>query len=101
KHCNILINTTVDQEACPNNLAPTSSTTAQMVMGDAMAVCLMQSKEFKSGDFAKFHPGGALGKKLYLRVGDLVQPTENPSVSPEATIREVLIEITQKRLGAA
>ena len=97
----ILINTTVAQEACPNNLAPTTSTTAQMVMGDAMAVCLMQSRSFSSGDFAKYHPGGALGKKLYLRVHEMILPHENPQVQQEASIKEVLVEITAKRLGAA
>ena len=97
----VVLNTTVEQEACPNNLAPTTSTTAQMVMGDAMAVCLMQTKEFKSSDFAKYHPGGALGKKLYLRVAELVQPHENPSVRSGASIKEAIVEITKKRLGAA
>src|SRR5687767_2766911 len=71
KNASIILNTTVEQEACPNNLAPTTSTTAQLVMGDALAVCLMELKGFHSDDFAKFHPGGALGKKLYLRVSDL------------------------------
>ena len=97
----VVLNTTVDQEACPNNLAPTTSTTAQMVMGDAMAVCLMETKEFKSTDFAKYHPGGALGKKLYLRVAELVLPHENPSVKSGASIKEAIVEITKKRLGAA
>lgn len=97
----VVLNTTVEQEACPNNLAPTTSTTAQMVMGDAMAVCLMLSKEFKSSDFARYHPGGALGKKLYLRVAELVQPHENPSVKSGASIKEAIVEITKKRLGAA
>ena len=98
---NIVINTTVVQEACPNNLAPTSSTTAQMVMGDALAVCLMELKEFNGDDFAKFHPGGTLGKKLYLRVEDLSANNAKPKVLPEATIKEVIVEMTQKRLGAA
>jgi arabinose-5-phosphate isomerase len=79
-HAGFLLNTTVEQEACPNNLAPTSSTTAQMVMGDALAVCLMEKKGFTSADFAKFHPGGALGKKLYLRVSDLFPQNEKPQV---------------------
>jgi len=95
-----VINTTVEQEACPNNLAPTTSTTAQMVMGDAMAVSLMELRGFKSDDFAKYHPGGSLGKKLYLRVSDLVGPHERPAVPETATIRQVLLEITSKRLGA-
>ncbi len=97
----IILNTTVEQEACPINLAPTSSTTAQMVMGDALAVCLMEMKEFSSNDFAKYHPGGTLGKKLYLRVDDLAAQNAKPKVLPTATIKEVIIEMTQKRLGAA
>ena len=97
----IVLNTTVDQEACPNNLAPTSSTTAQMVMGDALAVCLMELKGFNTNDFAKFHPGGTLGKKLYLRVEELSEQNEKPKVLPAATIKEVIVEMTQKRLGVA
>jgi arabinose-5-phosphate isomerase len=97
----IVLNTTVEQEACPINLAPTSSTTAQMVMGDALAVCLMEIKEFSSNDFAKYHPGGTLGKKLYLRVEELAAQNAKPKVLPTATIKEVIIEMTQKRLGAA
>lgn len=100
KHSDIVINTTVDQEACPNNLAPTNSTTAQMVMGDALAVCLMELKEFNSDDFAKFHPGGTLGKKLYLRVEDLSMHNAQPKVLPAASIREVIVEMTKHRLGA-
>ena len=96
----IVINTTVTQEACPNNLAPTTSTTAQMVMGDALAVCLMEAWGFKSTDFARYHPGGALGKKLYLRVADLVLPHERPWVKMGASIKETIVEITSKRLGA-
>jgi arabinose-5-phosphate isomerase len=95
----IVLNTTVEQEACPNNLAPTTSTTAQMVMGDALAVCLMELKGFNSHDFAKYHPGGMLGKKLYLRVSDLSSQNEKPAVLPQATIKEVIVEMTQKRLG--
>ena len=97
----IVLNTTVEQEACPINLAPTSSTTAQMVMGDALAVCLMEIKEFSSNDFAKYHPGGTLGKKLYLRVEELAAQNAKPKVLPTATIKEVIIEMTAKRLGAA
>ena len=97
----IVLNTTVEQEACPNNLAPTSSTTAQMVMGDTLAVCLMDVKGFKTEDFAKFHPGGTLGKKLYLRVEELSAQNAKPMVLPTATIKEVIVEMTQKRLGAA
>ncbi len=95
----IILNTTVQQEACPNNLAPTSSTTAQMVMGDALAICLMEVKGFKSDDFAKYHPGGMLGKKLYLRVADIANKNEKPAVLPTATIKEVIVEMTKKRLG--
>ena len=98
---NIVLNTTVEQEACPNNLAPTSSTTAQMVMGDALAVCLMELKGFNTNDFAKFHPGGVLGKKLYLRVQELSGQNEKPKVLPTATIKEVIVEMTHKRLGVA
>lgn len=94
-----ILNTTVSQEACPNNLAPTSSTTAQMAMGDALAVCLMEAKGFTSADFAKFHPGGALGKKLYLRVSDLSKLNEQPAVVETSTLKEVIVEITKKRLG--
>ena len=97
----IIINTTVQQEACPNNLAPTTSTTAQMVMGDALAVCLMELRGFNSHDFAKFHPGGMLGKRLYLRVGDLSAQNEKPQVLPAADIKQVIVEMTKKRLGTA
>ena len=95
----IVLNTTVDQEACPNNLAPTNSTTAQMVMGDALAVCLMEMNGFGSADFAKYHPGGALGKRLFLRVSDLASQNEKPAVSADAGIRNVIVEMTNKRLG--
>lgn len=95
----IILNTTVQQEACPNNLAPTTSTTAQMVMGDALAVCLMELKGFNSHDFAKFHPGGMLGKRLYLRVMDLSAQNEKPAVLPSADIKDVIVEMTKKRLG--
>ncbi len=99
KQSNIILNTTVEQEACPNNLAPTTSTTAQLVMGDALAVCLMERKGFRSEDFAKFHPGGMLGKKLYLRVSDLSMENEKPKVFPQQSLKEVIVEMTQKRLG--
>jgi len=99
REATFVLNTTVSQEACPNNLAPTSSTTAQMVMGDAIAVTLMEIKGFTSSDFAKFHPGGALGKKLYLRVFDLSNQNEKPVVREDTTLREVIVEITEKRLG--
>lgn len=98
-NCDILLNTTVQHEACPNNLAPTTSTTAQMVMGDALAVCLMELKGFNSQDFAKFHPGGTLGKKLYLRVVDILAP-QRPCVQLDSSVKEVIVEITKNRLGA-
>ncbi|HMU45104.1 MAG TPA: KpsF/GutQ family sugar-phosphate isomerase [Chitinophagaceae bacterium] len=99
KNVSILLNTTVDKEACPNNLAPTSSTTAQLVMGDALAVCLMELKGFQADDFAKFHPGGMLGKKLYLRVSDLYVHNEKPKVLSGQSLKEVIVEMTSKRLG--
>ena len=97
---NIILNTTVEFEACPNNLAPTSSTTAQLAMGDAIAVCLMELRGFSSDDFAKFHPGGMLGKKLYLRVSDIYKHNERPVVTLNQSLKEIIIEITKKRLGA-
>lgn len=100
KHCNHFINTTVTKEACPNNLAPTSSTTAQLVMGDAIAVCLMEEAGFNGVDFAKFHPGGNLGKRLYLKVKDLYTLNSKPSVSPEAGLKDIIVQITKGRLGA-
>ena len=96
----IVLNTQVEKEACPNNLAPTTSTIAQLAMGDALAVSLMEAKGFQSNDFAKYHPGGALGKKLYLKISDLVLPDENPKVPPSATIAQTILEMTSKRLGA-
>ncbi len=99
KNSSIILNTTVEQEACPNNLAPTTSTTAQLVMGDAIAVCLMELKGFQSDDFAKFHPGGTLGKKLYLRVSDLYTANEKPQVLAGQSLKEVIVEMTKKRLG--
>jgi len=95
-----ILNTTVRKEACPNNLAPTTSTTAQMVMGDALAICLMHSKGFTSDDFAKFHPGGTLGKKLYLKVSELSNQNEKPQVYETGSLKDVIVEITKKRLGA-
>lgn len=99
RNASIILNTTVEQEACPNNLAPTSSTTAQLVMGDALAICLMELNGFQSTDFAKFHPGGSLGKKLYLRVSDLYADNEKPQVLAEQSLKEVIVEMTAKRLG--
>jgi arabinose-5-phosphate isomerase len=95
----IVLNTTVSKEACPNNLAPTSSTTVQMVMGDIIAVCLMQLNGFSGRDFAKYHPGGNLGKRLYLRVEDISKHNAQPKVLETASLKEVIVEITEKRLG--
>lgn len=99
-HADVVINTTVSQEACPNNLAPTTSTTAQMVMGDVLAICLIEVKDFKTVDFARFHPGGALGKRMYLKCGDLIKLHEKPFVSEDESIKNVIVEISKKRLGA-
>lgn len=99
KQADFILDTTVSQEACPNNLAPTSSTTAQLVMGDALAVALMEQRGFTSSDFAKFHPGGALGKKLYLRVADLYIQNEKPQVQAGTPLKEVIVEISRRRLG--
>ena len=98
-HSDYVLNSTVPVEACPNNLAPTSSTTAQMVMGDALAVCLMEQKGFTGEDFAKYHPGGALGKKLYLRVADIYPKEAKPQVKSGDGVRQVIVEITRHRLG--
>jgi arabinose-5-phosphate isomerase len=99
KGADFILDTTVDSESCPNNLAPTNSTTAQLVMGDALAVCLMELREFNPQDFAKYHPGGALGKKLLLRVGDMLDQSHKPEVAPETNIKKVIFEISEKRLG--
>lgn len=100
KQADFILNTTVSKEACPNNLAPTTSTTAQMVMGDAMAICLMHAKGFSADEFARFHPGGTLGKKLYLKVADLALNNEKPQVQETSSLKDVIVEITKKRLGA-
>lgn len=94
-----VLNATIGQEACPNNLAPTTSTTAHMAMGDALAVSLLQLRDFKSSDFAQFHPGGSLGKQLYLRVSDIVTGNEVPVVNPDSVLKDVIIEISSRRLG--
>jgi len=101
KQSDYVINISVEREACPNNLAPTTSTTATLVMGDALAVALLECRNFSSEDFAKLHPGGALGKQLYLRVNDVYGNNANPHVLPSASIKEVILEISSKRLGAA
>lgn len=100
KNADFILNTTVKREACRNKLAPTTSTTAQLVMGDALAICLMELNNFKSDDFAKVHPGGMLGKKLYLRVADLYKRNEKPRVSARHSLKDVIMEISAKRLGA-
>ena len=99
KEADFTLNTYVASESCPNNLAPTDSTTAQLVMGDAIAVALMELKNFTAEDFAKYHPGGALGKKLLLRVGDMLDATHKPMVAPNSSIKNVIVEISEKRLG--
>lgn len=99
KQADFVLNTTVSQEACPNNLAPTSSTTAQMVMGDTMAVCLMEMRGFNGADFAKFHPGGNLGKRLYLRVKDLYVQNQRPFIAADANLKEIIVSISGSRLG--
>jgi arabinose-5-phosphate isomerase len=101
QQCDFVLDATVDREACPNNLAPTSSTTAQLVIGDALAVCLLECRGFTAGDFAKLHPGGTLGKQLYLTANDLYPLNQSPKVQVAENIRNVLIEISSKRLGCA
>lgn len=95
-----ILNTTVAREACPHNLAPTTSTTAQLAMGDALAVCLLENRGFSSKDFAKYHPGGALGKRLYLKVGDVYKNNASPQVKPTDDLKKVIVEISASRLGA-
>lgn len=96
-----VLNTYVEKEACPNNLAPTTSTTAQLVMGDALAICLLELRGFSSKDFAKYHPGGTLGKKLYLRVADIASKNMVPKVEATSPVKEVIVEISEKMLGVA
>lgn len=100
KQADFTLNATVNKEACPNNLAPTASTTAQLAMGDALAVCLLEMKKFSAKDFAKFHPGGALGKQLYLRVDALYTHHSSPKVNENDSMKKVIVEMTSKRLGA-
>ncbi|MDO6812415.1 KpsF/GutQ family sugar-phosphate isomerase [Tenacibaculum soleae] len=99
KNADFLLNSFVEKEACPNNLAPTTSTTAQLVLGDALAVCLLDLRGFTSSDFAKYHPGGALGKRLYLRVADLIKNNQLPKVNSTDKVTQVIVEISEKRLG--
>jgi len=97
---NYILNVTVSKEACPHNLAPTTSTTAQLLMGDALAVTLLKCRNFSSQDFSKYHPGGTLGKQLYLTIGELAAQNEKPAVDENAPIKEVIFEISKKRMGA-
>lgn len=99
KQADYLLNTFVEKEACPNGLAPTTSTTAQLVMGDALAIVLLELKGFSSADFAKYHPGGALGKKLYLRVSDITKNNQVPKVQLDTEVKQVIVEISKKMLG--
>ena len=99
EQADFVFNSYVEKEACPINLAPTTSTTAQLVIGDALAVCLLEFRGFTKDDFAKYHPGGALGKKLFLKVRDILVHNEIPDVSPDASIKKVIIEISEKRKG--
>ncbi len=99
KQADFVLNTFIEKEACPNNLAPTTSTTAQLVMGDALAIALLELRGFSSSDFAKYHPGGALGKKLYLRVDDIVSTNLKPEVTINADVKSVIVEISEKMLG--
>lgn len=100
KSADFILNTTIEKEACPNNLAPTTSTTAQLLMGDALAVALLSCRNFTSADFSKYHPGGALGKRLYLTAGDIAEQNEKPQVDIHASINTIIVEISKKRLGA-
>ncbi len=99
QQADFVLNTFVEKEACPNNLAPTTSTTAQLVMGDALAICLLEIKGFSSTDFAKYHPGGSLGKRLYLRVSDIVASNQRPEVDIDTPVKQVIVEISEKMLG--
>jgi len=100
EQADLILNTSFEKEACPHNLAPTTSTTAQLALGDALAICLLECREFNESDFAKYHPGGSLGKKLYLKAKDLALSNEKPSIGPSASVKDVLIEISKNRLGA-
>ncbi|MFD2101087.1 KpsF/GutQ family sugar-phosphate isomerase [Flagellimonas iocasae] len=99
KQADFVLKTYVEKEACPNDLAPTTSTSAQMAIGDALAICLLELRGFSSSDFAKYHPGGSLGKKLYLRVADIVVNNQKPQVDINTSVKEVIVEISEKMLG--
>ncbi|MGF1926238.1 MAG: KpsF/GutQ family sugar-phosphate isomerase, partial [Bacteroidia bacterium] len=100
KTADLILNTSVEKEACPHNLAPTTSTTAQLAMGDALAVCLLKARDFNTEDFARYHPGGSLGKRLYLKAGDIALKNQKPSIASNAAVKDVIIEISKNRLGA-
>jgi arabinose-5-phosphate isomerase len=100
KESDFVLNATIDKEACPHDLAPTTSTTAALALGDALAICLLEMRQFSSKDFAKFHPGGALGRKLYLKVSDIYPHHSVPVVKEDAAIKAIIMEISSKRLGA-
>ena len=100
RNADLILNTTVEKEACPHNLAPTTSTTAQLAMGDALAICLLEARDFNTEDFARYHPGGSLGKRLYLKAGDLALKNERPVIASTAAVKDVIIEISKNRLGA-
>lgn len=100
KLADLILNTTVDKEACPHNLAPTTSTAAQLAMGDALAICLLETRDFNENDFAKYHPGGALGKRLYLKIGELALKNSKPEIDEGASVKDVIVEISQNRLGS-
>lgn len=99
QQADFVLNATIAEEACPHNLAPTTSTTAHMALGDALAVCLLELRNFSSQDFAQYHPGGSLGKQLYLKVSDIYTQNQLPSVGPDAPLKDVIVEISTKRLG--
>ena len=99
READYVLNTFIEKEACPNNLAPTTSTTVQMVMGDALAICLLELRGFSSDDFAKYHPGGSLGKRLYLSVADIVKNNQKPQVDVNTDVKKVIVEISERMLG--
>ena len=100
EQAHFVLNATIDEEACPHNLTPTTSTTAHLALGDALAICLLEARGFSSSDFARYHPGGSLGKQLYLKVGDLLSNNQLPTVNENANLAAVIVEISSKRLGA-
>ncbi|KEZ93717.1 KpsF/GutQ family sugar-phosphate isomerase [Nonlabens ulvanivorans] len=99
KEADFILHAPIEEEACPNGLAPTTSTTAQLVVGDALAICLLELKGFTDKDFARYHPGGALGKKLYLRVQELIDQNTKPQVNSKSSLRDVIVNISENRLG--